>query len=219
MAHPLRLPALASISVLLMSCVSGSIVTTDFTPPAIARASIADAQLRCPHATLTNDDAQLQEAFRLAMADACQVFESAEFRQRVEASNLARKCPSFFFDRHRLIPGPDIYRSLATGMPDRFTVTAEPLPRSTVAITNAADSSMRIELWKLTRWINGSRSDREGTVNTLVHEMTHLVRSQSGGSYFQDGWQAAPWCDADRLVSYNLGDAAAEQWTRAHPGN
>lgn len=219
MSHPLRLAALTSISVLLMSCVSGSVVTTDFTPPAIARANIADAQIRCPQATLTNDDPQLQEAFRLAMADACQVLESAEFRQRVEASNLARMCPSFFFSRHRLIPGADIYRSLVAGMPERFTVTAESLPRSTVAITTAASSSMRIELWKLTRWVSGGRSDRAGTVNTLVHEMTHLLRDQSDGSYFQDGWQAAPWCDADRLVSYNLGDAAAVQWTRAHPSN
>jgi hypothetical protein len=174
----------------------------------------AEPPIRCPSATLTNTDPQLQKGFGIALAQACGIMESQPFRRKVETSRLARKCPSPL-SNHKRIAGAEIYRRLASGMPASFTVTAEDLSGSTVAVTNAYEGSMSIEPWKLTAFAGGDASDRAGTVNTLVHEMTHLVPDDGGGSYFKDGWQWTPWCDAEKLVSYNLGNAAETQWAGA----
>jgi hypothetical protein len=177
------------------------------------------AQINCPAATLTNDNPQLREALRTAMADACAIFESATFRSRVESLELARKCPLLPFRKHQLIAGHDIYRGLAEGMPQAVSITAADVGwRSTIATTNASTRSITIKPWRFSGWMNGSRDERGGMINTLVHEMTHLVeRSPGAGSYFQDGGQWTPWCNENLLVSYALGDAAEDQWRRAHP--
>jgi hypothetical protein len=177
------------------------------------------AQINCPAATLTNDNMQLREALHTAMANACAILESAAFRSRVESLELARKCPLLPFSKHQLIAGHDIYRRLAEGMPQAVSITAADVGwRSTIAMTNASTRSITIKPWRFSGWMNGSRADRGGMINTLVHEMTHLVeRSPGAGSYFQDGGQWTPWCNENLLVSYALGDAAEDQWSRAQP--
>jgi hypothetical protein len=210
-----RLPRRKALAVLMAGGTAGLLAAGSLAQPQGASAA-AEPPIQCPSATLTNTDPQLQEGFRLALSQACVIMESQPFRRTVEASRLARKCPSLF-SKHKRIAGAEIYRRLASGMPVSFTVTAEDLSGSTVAVTNAYNRSMSIEPWKLTAFAGGDASDRAGTVNTLVHEMTHLVPDAGGGSYFQDGWQWTPWCDAEKLVSYNLGNDAETQWTRAQP--
>src|SRR4051812_28294009 len=118
--------SLTSVAALLSSCAAGSVM--EASPATTALASPARS-LTCPTATLANGDAALRDDFRAAMSEACAVLESQAFRQTIEGLNLARKCPRAF-GKHRLIAGAEIYRRLAAGMPESFTVTAEPLSGS-----------------------------------------------------------------------------------------
>ena len=175
--------------------------------------------VRCPTATLTNEDPDLREDLRTAMADACAILESDLFRVAVEESRLARKCPGPF-KKHKLLDGREIYRKLAEGLPTSFTATAEKVGgEDTVASTSAGNRSMSIEPFKFTDWRGGSQKKRAETINTLIHEMTHLVETTPGSwvSFFQDGWEWSPWCNGELLVSYSLGDIAETQWLASHP--
>jgi hypothetical protein len=177
------------------------------------------ANIRCPNATLTNEAPELRAALSTAMADACAILESDQFRATIENLRLARKCPILPFKKHKRLPGPEIYRKLADGMPSTITVTAEKVGwSSTIAVTNTARRSITIKPDRFSEWLGSEPSDRAGMINTLVHEMTHLVEPTPGAgfAYFQDGGQWTPWCNEDLLVSYALGDEAAAQWIATH---
>lgn len=188
--------------------------------PAVDTASAAATNVRCPAATFTNEKPELREAFRTAFVDACAILESDQFRATVESLQLARKCPTLPFKKHKLLPGAEIYRRLVEGMPGAVSVSAEKVGwASTVAVTNAAERSITIRPERFSEWTGSDRSLRAGMVNTLVHEMTHLIEPTPGAgfSYFQDGGQWTPWCHQNLLVSYEIGDRAEDQWMAAHP--
>jgi len=177
-----------------------------------ATAASATGQVTCPAGTLVNRKEEFGQAFQEALREACQTFESAEFRQRVESSALAAQCPPFLGE-HKLLPGTAVYRMLAEGLPADFTLSIEPVGgRKTNAATNTRTHAMRIEAWEFDGWKSGDKTKRAVLVNTLVHEMSHLVpeKAGSGSALFQDPWK--PWCKRRKLVSYNLGDFAEELW-------
>lgn len=206
---------LGSLLPFLASCAADTVLEPGLAPAVASTASIE--KIRCPTAVLSAEDPQLEEGFRLALSAACDILESDAFRRNVESSRLARKCPAFAFRKHKLLPGQDIYRILAAGMPESFRVTTRNLSGSTVAITTASNASMVVEPWKFINWTTGDNVQRASTVNTLVHEMTHLIRDEARNSYYQDGMQWTPWCDERKLVSYSLGEQAEAQWKGTHP--
>jgi hypothetical protein len=210
------LAALAAALPLVSSCATGD------EPTALQLSgAIPDlAEMPCPTAKLINRS-DLAAQFYEAMADACAVIQSAEFRDRVVAAHFARKCPRLFTKR-RLMEGTQVYRALTAGLPADFEVTLRKVgSRRVGAETIAYDRAMSIEPDKFTNWTAGDRRDRALTVNTLVHEMTHLVRESDTTVWplFQDEGGFTPWCDADRLVSYALGEIAQEVWENQHPAD
>jgi hypothetical protein len=204
----------------LLFALNGTVEAQTAQPDGAGTASPAATNVRCPNATFTNESPGLREAFRTAFADACAILESDQFRATIESLQLARKCPLLPFKKHKLLPGAEIYRRLVEGMPSAITVTAEKVGwSSTVAVTNAAKRSITIRPGRFDEWQGADRLLRVGMINTLVHEMTHLVEPTPGAgySYFQDGGQWTPWCKQRLLVSYEIGDKAEDQWLAAHP--
>lgn len=109
----------------------------------------------------------------------------------VEESNLAPRCPAIFGDYEKL-PGDALYRALAEGLPADFTLSIEQVGgRWANADTNTGTRKMRIEAWEFAGWASGDRKKRAVLVDTLVHEMTHLVPETAGSSValFQDPWR------------------------------
>jgi hypothetical protein len=73
---------------------------------------------------------------------------------------------------------------------------------------------MQVEPWKFVGWHAKTSAERADTINTLIHEMTHLVpmSATNRGSYLQDGGQWTWWCDTARLASYAIGDEGEKIW-------
>lgn len=204
----------------LLVAPNGSVEAQMTRPSGADTMARAATNVRCPDATFTNEAPELREAFRTALADACAILESDQFRATIESLQLARKCPLLPFKKHKLLPGTEIYRKLAEGMPSAITVTAKKVGwSSTVAVTNATKRSITIMPERFTEWMGSDRSLRADMINTLVHEMTHLIEPtpEAGYSYFQDGGQWTPWCKQRLLVSYEIGDKAEDEWLATHP--
>lgn len=163
----------------------------------------------CPRIGLQNVGLPHQRSIlRRAMAEACAIIHSDAFALEMSRRRLRRSCSDGPTE-----PGAEVVRRLRTEVPDFSIVLRQ--PRNSVAVTDLKREAMAITPARLVSWYCG---DSGPLVNTLVHEMTHLI-GQDGRSLYQDGGHGRGECTDDTLASYVSGDVAEEIWRRGadHP--
>ena len=141
-----------------------------------------------------------------AAAEACALMRGSEFRQALSVELLRERCSS-----SEQIAGAEILRLLTTELPD-FSVIARK-PPSSEAVTLASSQRMAIRPGRFDDWRAGGER-RSYMINTLVHEMTHLIPADDG-SRFQDEGHGSSSCPDRGLVSYRTGELAQVIWNRS----
>lgn len=148
-----------------------------------------------------------------ALAAVCEVLASRTFAERLVAGTWLTSCPVLPWSRGNRITGADALAALRT-LPD-FKLFSEQTGWSvTVAMTDTASREIRIRPAQFALWEGATPSDKGALLNTLAHEMTHLVgmEQEPGTPRFQDSRYWLPWCGADRFVSYGVGNLVEELW-------
>jgi hypothetical protein len=199
----------------------GAVLTLMATPPpaAAAEAAVPDAArpFRCPTARLDGLTPAQAEAAGAALKDVCAILASDAFQARLRAGTWLTGCPVAPWSGANRVEGGEGLARLSEGVPD-FTIQAEKAGwSSTIAMTDIATRTMRIR----PVWFDHSASPdpavRALFLNTLAHEMTHLVSppGRPGAYQFTDSRYWLPWCGRDRMFSYGVGDLVAATWLGA----
>lgn len=193
----------------------GAAETAPGTAPETAPASARP--FRCPVAKLDGLTPAQAETAGAALKDVCAVLGSEAFQAQLKATVWLTGCPVAPWGRGNRVPGGEGLARLSEGVPD-FTLQAEKTGwNSTIAMTSVATRTMRIKPDWFDHAASADRATRARFLNTLAHEMTHLVSppGRPGAYQFTDSRYWLPWCGRDRMFSYGVGDLVASTWLAA----
>lgn len=162
-----------------------------------------------PVASLQNIDNQIFKNNAInALETATRVIQHPDFEASLKARELRVSCNS-----DELIKGPEILADLQRAF--NFSLVARK-PFLAIAVTDIANQRMAIKKSRFQGW-NGDAEARADMIETLVHEMTHLVPASgftgdpSDARYlYKDDGHGTQSCPDDQLVSYELGRIARE---------
>lgn len=179
-------------------------------PSAIGRQAAAD---ECPAIGMRDLTAPESLAATEALTAVCEVLASRAFAERLREGTWLTRCPIVPWSRGNRISGEDALAALRT-LPD-FELFSEQTGWSvTVAMTDTARREIRIRPAQFALWEAATPAEKGAFLNTLAHEMTHLVGMEGdpGTPRFQDSRYWLPWCGADRFISYGVGNLVEELW-------
>ncbi len=154
-----------------------------------------------------------------ALADVCSILADPEFARRAERE------PEWLADclrggqPGRSVTGAAVVAALT---PPRisFSVVARK-PWGAVAVTNLGYQAIAIRKQRFDAWASGVPGRQVQMVETLAHEMTHLIPESEGSSQslFKDEDHVdsvsaanADKCLNNKLVSYDSGRIVADIW-------
>jgi hypothetical protein len=217
----------SSVAMMLASCTTG---VTDVPPPVGAKAAAAPSHATlgsCPDVTFENASPAQRKAAEAALADACDIVWSEAFRTEIaKREDWLAGCRDRQSPVVRPISSADLQRVYPAGITDfklRIGSTGSWFPRllgrGAWATTSIYKQRITILPSRINGWIGGKREDRANLINTLVHEMTHLVPREGATlrNLFTDRGNGTSSCPRARLVSYELGRQAELIWLATHP--
>ena len=180
--------------------------------PAASMAGVAGTP--CPRMTLHDFTPVQTAAATEALEAACRVIGSPSFRAEVTGKDWLSGCRLLPFGKPYRVRGAEVYRLLEAGVPDFKLVAAKVGGPSTVAVTSVVHSTITIMPSRFEGWTGGTKAGRAALVDTLVHEMTHLIPEEGTTDRFRftDNFHGTWWCRDENLVSYGLGQAAGRLW-------
>lgn len=214
-----RIAAASAALILLTAGVWPFGVWSGFRKPEPTDYQRAETSAPCPAVGLQNLTPERRAMFLAALADVCEILADPEFSRRVQnepewlADCLSNGMPG------RGASGAEVVQALT---PPRygFSVVAGK-PWGADAVTNLYHQGIAIRKQRFDAWASGVPARQAAMINTLAHEMTHLVPESPGSmrSLFKDEDHVASNAEADRhkclnskLVSYDVGRIVAEIW-------
>ncbi|HEX8223647.1 MAG TPA: hypothetical protein VF605_07510 [Allosphingosinicella sp.] len=165
----------------------------------------------CPRVGPQNLPDEERRILLEAMAEVCRVVASPEFKQEVIRRRWLATCNGSP-DRPDLIPGDEVYRLFMSAV-GPFSVRFRK-PVNAEASTQIARARIAIRRTRLRAWRVEPSEGRRHLVNTLAHEMTHMVPATDPNELFrfQDKGHAKKARPAVELVSYGIGDLVERLW-------
>jgi len=162
-----------------------------------------------PVASLQNIDNPIFKANAIdALETAARVIQHPDFEASLKGREFRMSC-----DSEVLVKGLEISSDLRRAFD--FSLVARK-PFRAIAVTDIANQRMAIKKSRFHGW-NGEVEARADMIETLVHEMTHLVPERgftgdpSDALYlYKDGGHGTSSCPDNQLVSYELGRIAGE---------
>ncbi len=169
---------------------------------------------QCPQVeTLSLSDLD-QETAREVHEAVCDIMTSPGFKARLTEKSWKTGCRRLPLLQQWSITGDELYRILDRDMA-AFSLKSEPSRRSsTVATTSVYDLRITIRPERFEGWRTGDMARKANMVNTLAHEMTHLIPVEDTNNLFRftDSYNWLPWCSKGSLVSYGVGNLVEEIW-------
>ena len=162
-----------------------------------------------PVASLQNINNPIFKANAIeAIETAAQVIQHPDFEASIKLREFRMSC-----DSNQLIKGSAVINDLRRAFD--FSLVARK-PFRAIAVTDIVNQRMAIKKSRFQGW-NGDVEDRADMIETLAHEMTHLVpeRGFTGDPrdaryLYKDGGHGTSSCPDNQLVSYELGRIAGE---------
>lgn len=194
-------------------------VWSGFRKPVASDYVRAQTAAPCPAVGVQNLTAERRAILLEALADVCDILADPEFARRIEGE------PEWFADcLGNGMPGTPVEGAAVvaalTPPRHRFSVVARK-PAWAEAVTNLSYQAIAIRKQRFKAWASGVPERQAEMINTLTHEMSHLIPEQEGSivSRFKDEDHVESDKPADRgrclnskLVSYDSGDIAAQLW-------
>ncbi|WP_088307298.1 hypothetical protein [Novosphingobium sp. B 225] len=203
---------LHAVPVLALALLASGCAITAPVPP--ARHGAALVRPACPVMTTIGLSAAQETSARAALTQVCAIMASDAFAKKIAAGEWSPACPGFFFGRQPRTPAADVLHALTTETP-AFTLQIGTFRNGKVtAVTRAGDRSITIIASRLNNAAAANGAARAALVNTLGHEMTHLIPDPATptASRFRDRGQSMPWCKGALLISYGVGDIYEQLW-------
>jgi len=208
---------LAALTLLtLAACSPGyprPLLWAGYQPPTEASLYPAIAAPPCPRVGLQNLSAAEAAVAKSAIDDLCRVIASPAFAAEIQGRDWLATCGKDRSGNRDVIAGEDVYRLYTTGIAPFSLRFRKPV--NAVASTQIFQERIAIRKRRLADWSSGDPARMGETINTLAHEMTHMVWNDArDGFRFQDQGHQGDTCpDTDiLLVSYGLGNAAERVW-------
>lgn len=183
---------------------------------------LAGPGMACPQMTTSNLSVDESAAAQRVLTDVCAIFGSAAFTKAVEAQDKwSAGCGRFPYTKTRRVESDEILRRIRADIPAFTLIKGK--PRGAIAVADASNRTIKIEPVRIASAANGNGDSAAALVNTLSHEMTHLItaNNQPGGSYFTDrgqGWITF-WCKRSQMVSYRTQDIVEDIWREGRGGS
>lgn len=170
----------------------------------------------CPTVDLRSLTPVQAAAFKQALAATCRVITSPRFRAAVLAHPWLAGCRAVAGGED-VMTGAEVYRRYAARA---GTITIDlGSPSNAVAVTNIWKSRILFRATLLDPWLGPDSPKRGNLVDSLAHEMTHLVWNDTHKGYrFTDRGHGTGKCTNARLVSYGLGNTARALWLGMRAG-
>jgi len=162
-----------------------------------------------PVASLQNIDNPIFKTNAIdALETAARVIQHPDFEASVKARELRVSC-----DSDIRVKGSEVMKDLRRAFD--FSLVARK-PFRAIAVTDISNQRMAIKKSRFRGW-NGNVEARADMIETLVHEMSHLVPERgftgdpSDAKYlYEDDGHGTSSCPDNQLVSYELGRIARE---------
>lgn len=203
---------LRMVPLLALAMLSSSCATLAPLPQALHGAGPGPAV--CPVMTTVGLSAAQEATARAALAQVCAIMASDAFARQIAGREWSPACPGFFLRKQPRTPAADVLHALTTETP-AFTLQIGTFRNGKVtAVTRAGDRSITIIASRLNNAATANGAARAALVNTLGHEMTHLIPDPATptASRFRDRGQSMPWCKGALLISYGVGDIYEQLW-------
>lgn len=180
------------------------------------------ARAPCPEIGIQNLDAERARLLLTALEQVCTILSDPEFERQVRTrTDWIMDCTS---DGKAGQPiTADAILAALVPPSHRFSVVARK-PNGAVAVTNLHYQAIAIRKLRFEQWASTNIASRAEMIETLAHEMTHLVPEPQRPkvSLFKDeGHVANPTepaqCADARLVSYGIGKIVADIWRTRQP--
>lgn len=149
-----------------------------------------------------------------ALETAAQVIQHPDFEASLKTREFRMSC-----DSDVLVKGSAVIDDLRRAFD--FSLVARK-PFRAIAVTDIANQRMAIKKSRFQGW-NGDVEARAEMIETLVHEMTHLVPERgftgdpiNARHLYKDDGHGSPSCPDNQLVSYELGRIAGEVYKLNH---
>jgi hypothetical protein len=214
--------SLAAAAMLIGVAASPFSVWSGFRYPTETSWVRAQGSVACPAVGVQNLDAGQTRLLLAALTDVCGIYGDAEFARQVRAKGdwIMDCAPGRMAGQP--ITGDAVLAALTP--PSRsFSVVARK-PSGAVAVTNLHYQAIAIRKLRFEQWASPDKNRRAEMIETLAHEMTHLVPEPTRPkvSLFKDkGHVATPTrsdqCADARLVSYGVGKIVKSIWLARQP--
>ncbi|HEU0134817.1 MAG TPA: hypothetical protein VFR28_08335, partial [Allosphingosinicella sp.] len=167
------------------------------------------ADPRCPKIGPQNLREDEKAILLAAMAEVCAITLSDEFEREVRGRTWLATCLGA---KGETISGDEVYRLFMGARP--FSVRFRK-PMNAEATTEIANERMAIRRARLKAWRAGG-AKRGALINTLAHEMTHMVPATARPEIFrfQDSDHRKRKRPALELASYGIGNLVEQLWLK-----
>ena len=187
--------------------------------PVSARALSAMVETSCGQIRLEDFPREEVEIATQAVVEACGQLHAASMKESVEGRSWETGCRMTPLGARRRASGQDVYRALVEQQAGFILIRRKVGVSATVAMTDVVAREIKIMPERFIAAAGGDRAARAALINTITHEITHLVPADGAPSTsrYTDSGYWLPWCSASRLVSYGVGGLAETVWLQAHP--
>jgi hypothetical protein len=175
---------------------------------------VAGSTPSCPGVGVQNLTPEERRILIAAMAETCRIIASSAFERAVKARAWLATCnkPG---GKPDVVSGEEAYRLYVSGIRSfsvRFRKPWNADAVTQIRLRRIAIRRQRLEAWRAA----GIRNDMSELINTLAHEMTHMVPDDPAAAAprfrFQDKGHKERNASALELVSYGLGNLAERLW-------
>lgn len=213
-----RLALVVSVSALATPAFAG--VWDDFIRPAETNWRQPSTAVPCPRIGTQNLSAADEAVILDVAVQVCETMEDPRFAAlvRAEPAWLAN-CEAEGRPGQSVTADEVLTAIMPRSIP--FSIVAKK-PWRAVAVTNLHYDAIAIRKQRFAGWRSGSIARRQAMVETLAHEMTHLIPESPDSirSRFRDEdhvervrpGSTEPRCYNNLLVSYEIGRIAGELW-------
>ena len=148
------------------------------------------------------------ELVEKALADVQYIFfENKSFEKIISSSNWVASCDGEEIDK---ISGEQLLADLR-----KLNVKVSIFPKKpwmAIGLTDTANNRIAIDPYRIDLANENEVVDSSWLIDTMAHEITHLILSENGMVKYRDRGHGKKGCTKNDLASYRVGKAAQAAW-------
>lgn len=198
---------IVALSLILNSCMSIAWIGYD-KPSDSDYSEINNSPIKIGLQNLKKTD-QLN-AIREATSEVFIIFNSDEFKRRVESKEWLISCTIKDDGSKDIWSGKEVYNTLINGFVDFSVNPRHPwraVAQTQKHLTDHTKNRVAIKPKRIKTWNSNTNETKSKLINTIAHEISHTTSFK-----FSDSGHGTLKCPDAELVSYGIGNLVEELW-------